>query len=525
MTDPRTPRDETLAEEPSSVDTSHVRGSTLLLVGRVLSIGINIVSQALIARHLSQAEFGAFALAFSIASVGQVFITLGLHRGATQFFSRYEEANDHRRLVGTILLNIAVVVALGAVLVLGVALAQGALTSSGLLDPTATGLLLILVTLAPIDALDDMLIALFAVFGSPRSIFLRRYLIGPLLRLIVAAILVLADGNATALAIGYLLATLLGLAAYGAIFARILARRGVFRTLRTASPIVPAREVLAFSVPLLSNDGVWLLINTLPLVVLGASRGLEEVAAFQVIRPAAALNQIVSNAFYVLYLPAASRLALRRDPQASGQLFWRTAIWVTVMSFPIFAGTFALGRPIAGLLFGERYEPSGVYLSILAVGYAINSALGFSGVTLAANGHGRTVAVVNALTAVIGVVLALILIPVAGALGAAIASALTLILQSAILQITMRRQVGIELVDREAIRVFSIVAVAALALVLIQALMPFGWWTVLAAVIASLAVLYLCRDALRIEALFPEVGQVVDRLTRIVGARRPGGAA
>jgi hypothetical protein len=38
-------------------------------------------------------------------------------------------------------------------------------------------------------------------------------------------------------------------------------------------------------------------------------------------------------------------------------------------------------------------------------------------------------------------------------------------------------------------------------------------------------VLYLCRDALRIEALFPEVGQVVDRLTRIVGARRPGGAA
>ena len=93
---------------------AHVRGSTLLLVGRMVSIGINLISQALIARHLSQTEFGAFALAFAIAGVGQVFITLGLHRGATQFFARYEESGDHPRLVGSILVNIAVILGLGA---------------------------------------------------------------------------------------------------------------------------------------------------------------------------------------------------------------------------------------------------------------------------------------------------------------------------------------------------------------------------------------------------------------------------
>ena len=522
MTDSTTPQEDPTAEAPSTVDTSHVRGSTLLLAGRVLSIGINILSQALIARHLSQSDFGAFALAFSIATVGQVFITLGLHRGAPNFFSRYEAANDHRRLVGTILLNIAVIVVLGSLLVLGTALAQRALVSNGVVDPTATGILLILVTLAPIDALDDMLIALFAVFGSPRSIFLRRYIIGPLLRLIVAATLVLADGNATALAIGYLLATLLGLAVYGAIFARMLARRGVFQTLRTEPPIVPAREVLTFSVPLLTTDGVWLLINTLPVVLLGASHGLEEVAAFQVIRPAASLNQIVTNAFYVLYLPAAARIAQRHDPKAAGELFWRTAIWVTVMSFPIFAATFALGQPIARLLYGERYEASGIYLSILAVGYAINSALGFSGSTLAANGHGRTVAAINAAAAIAGVVMALILIPPAGALGAAVSSTLTLIVQSVMLQIALRRRVGIRLVDREAIRVFSIVGVAAMALVILQAVTPFGWWSVVAAGLASLAVVLLCRDALRINTMFPEIVAVIDRVSALLRRREAG---
>ena len=520
MTDLRAPRDETLAEEPSTVDTSHVRGSTLLLVGRMLSIGINLVSQALIARYLPQADFGAFALAFSIATVGQVFITLGLHRGGTQFFARYEEAGDHRRLVGTILLNIAVIVSLGTVLVLGVALAQGALTGNGLLDPTAVGILLILVALAPIDALDDMLISLFAVLGSPRAIFLRRYLIGPLLRLIVAAALVLAHGDAMQLAIGYLLATLFGLVTYGAIFVRILARRGVFRTLRTAPPTVSIREVLTFSVPLLSSDGVWLLVNTLPLIVLTASRGLEEVAAFQVIRPAAALNMIVANSFYVLYLPAVSRLAARRDPAATGELFWRTTMWVAVMSFPIFAGTFALGRPIAGLLFGDRYEASGIYLTILAAGYFINAASGFGGVTLAANGHTRTVAFVNLISALAGVGLALVLIPIAGALGAAMAAALTLILQSVSLQIALWRMVGIPLVHPEALRVFAIEGAAIAVLVAIQAVVPFGPWTIVAAGLVSLAVLVLCRDALRVDELFPEVSAIFARLSGLVARRR-----
>jgi O-antigen/teichoic acid export membrane protein len=503
-------------------DTSHVRGSTLLLVGRVLSIGINLVSQALIARHLTQPEFGAFALAFAIAGVGQVFITLGLHRGATQFFARYEETGDHPRLVGTILLNVAVILGLGLCLVLGVAVAQNALTSSGLLDPTATGLLLVLVTLAPIDALDDMLIALFAVLGSPRSIFLRRYLIGPLLRLGVAATLVFADGDAMQLAIGYLLATLFGLAVYGAIFMRMLAQRGALQALRRNRPTAPVREILRFSVPLLSNDGVWLLVNTLPLVVLTAVSGLEEVAAFQVIRPAASLNTIVASSFYVLYLPVASRVAARHDPSASGELFWRTAIWVTVMSFPIFAGTFALGRPIAGLLFGERYEASGTYLSILAVGYAINAAFGFNGITLAATGHPRTVAVVNAVAAGVGVVMALVLIPASGALGAAISAALTLILQSALLQVAMRQEVGVPLIHREAVRVFGIVTLATAGLVLIQAVTPFGWWTVAAVGLASVAVLVLCRDALRIETLFPEVGVILDRLNKAIAPRRTG---
>ncbi|HET9083400.1 MAG TPA: oligosaccharide flippase family protein [Candidatus Limnocylindrales bacterium] len=496
-----------------------MRGSTLLLIGRMLSIGINLISQALIARYLSQAEFGAFALAIGIAGVGQVFITLGLHRGATQYFARYEEAGDHQRLVGTILVNIGVIVGLGIILILAVVLAQGLLTASGLLDPTATALLLVLVALAPIDALDDVLIALFAVMGSSRQIFLRRYLVGPLLRLLAVAALVFSNGDALQLAIGYFVATVLGLVVYGTLFVRLLARRGVMQSLRDRPPTAPAREILRFSLPLLSNDGVWLLVNTLPLLVLTAARGLEEVAAFQVIRPAASLNTIVASSFYVLYLPVASRMAVRHDREASAQLFWQTVIWVSVISFPIFAGTFAFGRPIAGLLFGERYESSGTYLSILAIGYAMNATFGISGTTLAAHGHTRTVAVVNVMSALLGVALTLVLIPLFGALGAAVAAALTLVFQSLMLHVRMHRDLGIPLLDRDAARVFTVVGLGTVILVAFGALTPFGFWTVVAGGVVSLGVFLLNRDVMRIGTLFPEIGVILDRIDRLLPKR------
>ena len=68
-----------------------IRGSSLLLFGRLISIAITFATQVLIVRHLSTTAFGAFALAYSIAGVAQVAITLGLHRGATRFVSMYDE--------------------------------------------------------------------------------------------------------------------------------------------------------------------------------------------------------------------------------------------------------------------------------------------------------------------------------------------------------------------------------------------------------------------------------------------------
>ena len=237
------------------------------------------------------------------------------------------------------------------------------------------------------------------------------------------------------------------------------------------------------------------------------------------IRPAAALTMIVANSFYVLYVPVASRLAARHDLAGSGDLFWRTAIWVAVATFPIFAVSFALGRPIA-VSVRERYAELGIYLSILAVGYLINATFEFSGATLTAHRHTRTVALLNLAAAMFGVVATLILVPLAGALGAAVAAAGTLIVQVLLLHLAMGPKVGIPLIHRGAVRVFAIILIATIDLIVVQAVLPFGWWTVAVAAVTSAIVVFLCREALRIDTPFPEVGQALDRVRGMIARGR-----
>lgn len=494
---------------PVASDTAgQIRGSSLLLVGRVISIGINLLAQIVIVRHLSTTDFGAFALAYSIVALAEVAVTLGLHRGATRFVSMYDEQRAYPQMLGTILLNVAVIVALGAVLILVVQLVPQAISGSGLVDPTATGLLLILIFLAPIDALDDLLLNLFAVFAAPRAIFFRRYVLAPGLRLLVALLLVAGNGSATQLAIGYVLAGVVGMALYGALFVRLLADRGLIHEFRRSRPSVPAREVLGFSIPLLTTDAVWLLLNTFPLVLLTAFGGLQDVAAFQVVKPTATLNLLVASAFTVLYLPVASRFVARRDEHGLSQLYWQTAIWTAVITFPIFAATFSLAGPLTELMFGQRYAASGTYLAIMSLGYYVHAALGFNATTLSAAGRVRSVVLVNGIAAALSVGLGLLLIPPFGALGAAVTGCLTLLAQNVLLQVELRRKLDIPLFYRPAVQAYLVVAGCAGLLLLLETSFAIGWLSVVAAALASLVVVGLTRRSLTVTEYFPEIHTV-----------------
>jgi O-antigen/teichoic acid export membrane protein len=485
---------------------AQVRGSSLLLIGRGVTLVVNFLVQVIIVRALSETEYGAFAYALSIADIGQTLATFGLDRTISRFLAIDDERGRMDRVFGTILFVTAVTTAIGVLVVVAVLLAGPVVAGPMTGVPDAQLLIGTLVLLAPIQALDGVLTNLLSVYASPRAIFVRRFVLAPALRLGVVAVLVILNAGVVFLAAGYVAAGAIGLAIYAAILVRIFHTRGMLGQFRLRSIQIPVVELLAFTIPLLTTDLVYVVLNTSDAILLGIFGGPDQVARFRVVLPAAGLNQVVFQAFTLLYVPAASRLFARRDRAGIRDLYWQTAVWMAVISFPLFALTFSLAGPLTTALYEQRYADSAPYLAMLSFGYYVNTALGFNGLTLRVYGELRYIVLINLAAAALNVALNVALIPVLGPLGAAIGTMTTLLVHNALKQAGLRLGTGIDLFERRYLRVYLSIGGVAAALLATDAVLRTGIVVSLVlAGIASAVVFLLNRNELRIASTFPEV--------------------
>lgn len=483
-----------------------LRGSSLLLAGRGISMVVNFAVQILIVNYLTKADYGAFAYALSLVVLGQTLVTFGLDRAVSRFVPLYHEQRDYPRLFGTIMLAIGTVIGLGFAVVLFVYGGQSLLGRALIDDQRAIALLLILVTLAPVQALDALLVGLFAVFARPRAIFFRKHMLGPGLKLGVVLLLILRGGDVFYLAGGYLAAGAMGMVICGVFLVRLLRDQGLTKHFTLRGLAIPARQIFPFTIPLLSTDLVYVLMSAIDAVLLGHFGNANDIASLRAVQPTALWNQAVFASFGMLFTPAAARLFARKDREGINTLYWQTAIWIAVISFPIFALTCSLARPATALLYGERYADSAVILALLAFGYYFNAALGFNGTTLAVFGKVRYSLAINLLAVTVNLGVNLLLIPRYGALGAAFGTATTLIAHNLFKQVGLRLGTGISLFERMYLRVYLIIIAGALGLFLIQfALAPPSYVGFALAALVSLLVAWLNRRVLNLGQTFPEL--------------------
>lgn len=488
-----------------SATRRQIRGSSLLLFGQFLSKGINFAVQVLIVRYLTKADYGAFAYALSIVALGESLATFGLDRAITRFVPIYHEQRNYNKMFGTILMVLGSMLSIGLAMIVLLFSFQS-LVQSWLNDKLALQLLLILVFLSPIQALDDLLVGLFSVFTSSRAIFFRKYVLAPGLNLIVVLLLIFGQSNIYFLALGYVISGALGIAICVVLLWQGMRNDGLLREFNRYALEVPWREILIFTIPLLTSDLVYVVMNAMDAVLLEYFGNTVDVAALRAVQPTAKLNQIVLTSFGVLFTPVAARLFARNDREGINNLYWQNAIWIAVASFPIFVLTFSLAQPITILLYGERYAQSALILALLSFSYYFNAALGQNGLTLKVFGIVRYLVVINIIAVVVNLAVNLLLIPPYGALGATIGTAGTLVLHNLLKQAGLRMGTGINLFEWRYFRVYLIIALSAAGVFTIQwmtAAPPYA--SVGLAVVASVLVVRLNRQLLNVQQTFPEL--------------------
>jgi O-antigen/teichoic acid export membrane protein len=490
------------------VVNKQIRGSSLLLVGKLLSIGAKLGAQVLVVRHLSLADYGAWAYALAAIGMLGAFAHLSLDKTVSRFTSIYHQQRQIDLFFGTIVLVIGTVLVTGVLFVAGVYLLPGLFLSMTGGDQQSLALLLILIFLVPLEAIDTVLISIFATFGRARAIFLRRFVITPAVQLSVVLLLILLDADIVFLAFGYLAGALTGVGIAIWLLYQILRDNGLLGDLRTSGIKVPARELFSFSFPLMTSDWAAALTQASGVLVMGYFYSTEQVAFFRVVVPIAVLNQLVIKSFHALYVPSAARMFARSDLEGVNSLYWRTSIWIAVLTFPLFAATFAAATPLTVLLFGERYAESGLILAVLAIGQYVQASFGFNGATLKVLGKVRFLVAINLAAVVANLILAVLLVPPFGALGAAVTMSVTMVLHNVFKQFGLRAA-HIGAFDRSYMSPVRIICTAAAVLLVVR--LFFGSSSVIlvaAAVLVSGVVVLSTKRVLRIHEVFPEVRRI-----------------
>lgn len=487
----------------------HVRGSALLVLGRVLALVIGMATAVILVRALSKSEYGAFEYALTLAGAGRILLSLGQGRLLSRFMAGYEEEGDHPRMFGAMFLAVGTIFATSIPVIAALYIWSDELLGPVVEGETAVRLVLVLVLVAPMEALDQVFVSLFAVFSKPRAIFVRKHLMAPGLRFLVVLVLWLTGQSVMFLAVGYLVASLAGLLLYVGLLGRLLHERGLWHEFDPRTVVLPFRAVFAFSFPLITGELALLSMKVGGVMVLALYHPVTEIADYRAVFGVARLNTAVTTSFATLFLPVIARLHARRRIDEVRDSYWHTATFVAVSTFPIFALTGPLAPATTVALFGSRYADSAPVLAILAVGYYLNVMFGFNVYTLQVCGRIRLLVVVNLFMASLNIGLCFALAERLGAVGIALANCAALISQNLINQWALRGAIRTGLVPRECWGCYALVAGgAALLWVFEVTFTPGILSSLLAAVLVSTVVLVGSQRALRLADTFPELRRI-----------------
>ncbi len=179
-------------------------------------------------------------------------------------------------------------------------------------------------------------------------------------------------------------------------------------------------------------------------LTLGFFRTDAEIGIYRVASQMAAVVVFALLAVNMTQGPHIAHLFSKGDMQMLQRMVTRSAQAVMLFALPVVLVIVFFGEFIIRTVFGPEFESAYIPLVILCVGQLVNASMGSVGNLLNMTGHERDTTKSILVAAIVNVALNLSLVPVWGIIGAAVATACTLIVWNVIMWHKVRTRIGIE---------------------------------------------------------------------------------
>jgi len=415
-----------MADEVISELGRAARGGAIALIGLLISAVFGFLVRALIGRAYGPTVYGAYNLAFTVFTIVLVVAIYGFPMGLQRQVSYFREKRPDK--VGELVWT-----ALGLVLVSSITglvvieLSRGFLSTHLLSQLESRKVLMVLlgiIALAlPPTALRVSLVSATQGFKRVREYFIYGRIFFPLTYFSVTAILILLGRDIRYIVAGYVISQILTFL----LLYRDTRRFGILSDGFKFS-FKLAKVLLAFSIPLMFSNIIGFVMGWTDTLMLGYYLGAKVTGVYNAAAPLARFLPVFLSAFTVIYSPIATSFYARKKLDQLNIFYSSIAKWILLLTFPLFFILVSVPGRIIELLFGPSYLGASLSLVILSLGYMFHSIVGPNGLTLVSIGKPKQEMIGNTIGAVMNVVLNLLLIPVYGMTGAAIATSSSYVL-------------------------------------------------------------------------------------------------
>lgn len=232
-------------------------------------------------------------------------------------------------------------------------------------------------------------------------------------------------------------------AAAALFFLLLLLRRAMPEQAKHAEPQFQTRTWIKSAWPMLLAAGMQILNKETSVLMLGALVSTEEIGFFRVAQRGAMFIPFGLHAVNQAIAPTISDLYTKGQLQHLQQVVTKSARVILAYALPVALILMLGGFWLIQFIFGQEFTPATWPLVILCAGQLVNAAMGSVGYVLTMSHNERLSAKGAAIGAIANVILNAFLVPMWGAVGAAFATTISLVIWNVLLAIWLFQKLGI----------------------------------------------------------------------------------
>jgi O-antigen/teichoic acid export membrane protein len=412
------------------------RGGSFAVLGTGAGSVLGFVLTLVVTHGLTTTTAGQFFSATAVFIVLQTFLSFGVGAGLVRFVPRFEaldRAGDVPALLVVAFVPVAVLGLAGSV---GLWFAAPQLAAHVGHDNAGAALVSfrMLAALFLPGTLEVAAVECTRAFGSVRNYVLVQQLGVPALRPLLVGVAVGLGAQLWVVVLAWLLPLMLALAASMAIVAANLHRRYGSRWAwpqRSCSVREIGREYWAFTGARGLSSIMEILLNWLDVLLVATLVSAAQAAVYAAASRFITSGTLVLQALRLAIAGDVSAALARRDHDRVSQMYTAASQWVVLSSWPLYL-IMAVFAPTVLRIFGSSYPGGAHALSILCLAMLVNLAAGNVGTVLLMGGKSTWVLADKMASLAVNVGVNLALIPHYGITGAAIAWAVTIVLDSSL---------------------------------------------------------------------------------------------